>query len=444
MQRHKIVLVSDHPLVSSGVGSQSKYLIEGLLATGKYKFFCLGGAIKHAQYNMQCVEPEKFGQDGWIILPVDGHGSKEVLRQVLDQERPDAVVLFTDPRFFYWAWEMEDEIRQVCPLLYWHVWDNDPAPEYNRTFYESTDRIGCISLKTDALLTELGYDRHEYIPHGLPSELFKPLPDDQIEEFKRKNIAPFADRKFFAFWNNRNARRKQTGDVIVSFSRFAHRVGKQNVALIMHTAPNDQEGQDVLAVAKKFDVQDCLIVSPDRVNPEVLNSFYNVADVTMNLSSNEGFGLGTLESLFSGTPILAHFTGGLQYQLGDWWEKLPVSSLIDQDEINRKMRNAFSSKKPGMRWWGVPVFPAARLCTGSQQIPYIYDDKASNDDAARGLEFLYGMGRQKRKELGLAAREWATSRFSLDKMVESWDRMLSSEIERFLSGSRRGYRVAAV
>ncbi len=126
MEKKKIVFISDHPLVPSGVGTQAHYLIRGLLDTGKYKFHCLGGAIKHPDYSVQCIAPEKYGQD-WIIKPVDGYGDRDLIRKVLAEEKPDAIVIFTDPRFFIWLWEMEDEIRAVCPLLYWHSFMRNPS-----------------------------------------------------------------------------------------------------------------------------------------------------------------------------------------------------------------------------------------------------------------------------------------------------------------------------
>ena len=182
--RKKILVLSDHPLVPSGVGIQTKYLIEGLLNTEKYKFVCLGGALKHPDMRPQHVHPEKYGDQNWLIHPVQGHGDKNILRSFLDNERPDAVLLVTDPRFFVWVWEMEDEIRSVCPILYWHVWDNDPSPDYNNNFYNSTDAIGCISLKTFGILQDLKYKNRKYIPHALPQDLFKPLPEEEVEEFK--------------------------------------------------------------------------------------------------------------------------------------------------------------------------------------------------------------------------------------------------------------------
>lgn len=438
-EKKKILLISDHPLLPSGVGSQAKYLIEGLLATGKYKFVCLGGAIKHPNYNPQKVEPAKYNDD-WLIYPVDGYGDKKIVRQMLMQERPDAMFIFTDPRFFVWCWEMEDEIHSYCPLVYWHVWDNDPTPKFNRFFYESTDFIAPLSLKTYGLLQDLDYPRMRYIPHSLPPDLFKPLPDAEVQKYKHDRYGPHADKKFILFWNNRNARRKQTGDVVATFAAFAERVGRDNVALMMHTAPKDPEGQDLLAVADCYKIDKNMIISQERLPSEEINRFLNVADCTINIASNEGFGLGTLESLFAGTPIIAHMTGGLQFQLGDWWEE--IKDFRHQEKLTAIAKSKWQHKVG--QWFGVPVFPGTRSCTGSQPVPYIYDDKVRHEDVVEALVKLYDMGRAGRKELGLKGREWALRHFTPDKMIGPWDECLMAAIEKFQKDGATRIRTAVL
>ena len=46
----KVFIIADHPFSPSGVGTQTRYMIESLLETGKYSFVCFGGAIKHDNY----------------------------------------------------------------------------------------------------------------------------------------------------------------------------------------------------------------------------------------------------------------------------------------------------------------------------------------------------------------------------------------------------------
>lgn len=433
MKKMKIAFFSDHPLVPSGVGTQAKYLIEGLLATGKYEFLCLGGAIQHPDYRVQNIAPDKYG-DAWKVVPVNGYGDKKLVRNILRTEKPDAFFIFTDPRQFIWMWEIEDEIRAHCPLLYWHVWDNDPIPTFNKPYYRSTDHVSALSLKTFGILQQLNCTDYSYIPHAVSAELFKPLPEEQTSQFKKDVFQHFSDRKFIAFWNNRNARRKQPGDVIAAFSQFAKRVGKENVALVMHSQHADPEGQNLIEVAKRYSIEKNVLFSEARVEAAVLNSYYNAADVTINIASNEGFGLGTLESLSSGTPILVQMTGGLQYQAGDWYTGL--RDFTDQDKLTDIAKSAWKNRTS--KWWGIPVFPASRSCTGSQQIPYIYDDRVSHEDVVDGLVKLYEMGRAERKNLGLKAREWVLKTFNLDDMILAWDRVFTEQIrisqEKLASG----------
>ena len=130
----KVLTISDHPLSPSGVGTQTKYIIEALLKTGKFEVVSLGGAIKHPSYQPQ--KTEQYGDD-WRIFPVDGYGNEEIIRSVLRTERPDMLWFMTDPRFYGWLWNMAQEIRPLVPMVYYHVWDNWPAPVFNKKFYDS-------------------------------------------------------------------------------------------------------------------------------------------------------------------------------------------------------------------------------------------------------------------------------------------------------------------
>ena len=121
VKKKKILLLSDHALSTSGVGTQSRHLIEGLVKKGDWTVRQLGAAIKHQDYNIVTVNPD------FIIKPIDGFGNRDMLRLVLAQEQPDVLMLFTDPRFFIWLFEMEDEVHQICPIVWWHVWDNRPT-----------------------------------------------------------------------------------------------------------------------------------------------------------------------------------------------------------------------------------------------------------------------------------------------------------------------------
>ena len=48
--------------------------------------------------------------EDWVIFPIDGYGSHEIIRSILHNEKPDALWFMTDPRFYGWLWEIENEI----------------------------------------------------------------------------------------------------------------------------------------------------------------------------------------------------------------------------------------------------------------------------------------------------------------------------------------------
>jgi glycosyltransferase involved in cell wall biosynthesis len=125
--------------------------------------------------------------------------------------------------------------------------------------------------------------------------------------------------EFVFFYNNRNIRRKMPGDIILAFKTFCDTLPKEEVdkcCLLMHTQPKDENGTDLPEVARVIAPGCKVYFSDKKLEPNQLNWLYNMADVTINIASNEGFGLGTCESLMAGTPIIVNVTGGLQDQCG--------------------------------------------------------------------------------------------------------------------------------
>ena len=392
MKKKKILVLSDHPLSPSGVGTQTRYMIEALLKTGRYEFICLGGAMKHQDYSPVKVDP--WGE-AWRIFPVDGYGNHEIIRSVLQKERPDALWFMTDPRFWEWLWDMENEIRPLMPMIYYHVWDNYPPPKYNKKFYESNDFIACISKVTHDVVTKTTQNVDaKYIPHAVDSNIFKPLLDEPTRKDLREKYFG-SDDKFVIMWNNRNAKRKQTGTLIHWYSSFLNQLKKEEAdkcVLLLHTDPNDPYGQNINTILRDFNLdQGQILLSKDKVPPENLATMYGMADVTVNISDAEGFGLGTLESLSCGTPIIVTMTGGLQEQVTD-----------------------------GEEWFGIGIEPVSKSLIGSQQVPYIFEDRISEEDFVSALTKFHGMTRKERLELSQKGISHVQKNYSFENFEKTW------------------------
>ena len=278
----KVFTLSDHPLTPSGVGTQTRYIIEGMLKTGKYQFISFGGLIKHDDYRP--IKTEEFGDD-WIIVPTDGYGTQESVRAMLWSEKPDIVWFMTDPRFWGWLWEIEEEIRHNVPMVYYHVWDNYPYPTFNKASYESNDFIATISKVTDDIVANVSPDvDRRYVPHAVNLNIFKPLEEKAVRQLRNDNFKDNKD-KFIVFWNNRNARRKLGASLILWFKEFLDNVGHDKAVLLMHTNPRDNAGSNLEALIEELNLNNGQVLfSREKLSLDNLAAMYNMVDCTINVS----------------------------------------------------------------------------------------------------------------------------------------------------------------
>ena len=401
-------MLSDHALSTSGVGCQSRYLIDGLLKKGEWSVRQFGAAMKHTNYDVIKVS------DDFIIRPIDGFGNRELILQAIAAEKPDVLLLFTDPRFFIYIWEMHDEINEICPIAYWHVWDNRPTPQFNKVLYEATDLINCHSYLTHEMVNEILPNKSNFIPHALPKELFYPLPEDQKKSFRSQILGPDRVDDFVVFWVNRNAKRKRPSDVLESWAKFIEKIRvpgeRPKATLLMHTDPLDPEGPNLLVVTEMLGIKENVFFSNQRVEFEKMNIFHNVTDACLNISFAEGFGLSTLEAMQCGNPIIAVKTGGLTRQ------------VVDHRDGSEN---------------GIALPVELQTLVGSQLVPYIYEDYVSNDTVANGIHQMYLWGPERRKMVGNKAKDYVDSEFNLDTTVNRWHETLTELCDNWHSTHKK-------
>tara|TARA_R100001126_G_scaffold23522_1_gene11969 strand:- start:1615 stop:3006 length:1392 start_codon:yes stop_codon:yes gene_type:complete len=427
MAKKKIFLLSDDLRMSSGVGTMSKEFVMGTIH--HYDWVQLGGAIKHPEHGKvvkmdEAVTAQTGVKDASLtIYPTDGYGNQEQVREIMKREQPDAILHYTDPRFWGWLYEMEHEIRQNIPIFYYNIWDDWPAPHYNEFFYESCDLIMNISKQTVSIVKDV-WKKHPpkdwqvtYLPHGVSDKFFKPITpfdeDHKLMVEMKKQLSIDNDVEFIVFYNNRNIRRKNPGDVVLAFKTFCDMLSPEEAskcALLMHTQPKDSNGTDLPVVASVLAGDYKVYFSDKKLEPNQLNCLYNLASVTINMASNEGFGLGTCESLMAGTPITVNVTGGLQDQVGFKLNDKFVT-YEDYDEIKSFHDDRKWKDNPDLTWgdWCKPVWPSNRSLAGSLPTPYIFDDRCRYDDVALVLKEWYDMGEEKRNECGMKGHEFVNS-----------------------------------
>ena len=346
-----------------------------------------------------------------------------MIRSILQKERPDLLWFMTDPRFYGWLWEIENEVRVNVPMMYYHVWDNFPHPHFNSRFYESTDEVICISKVTHEILKRVSPTVHsEYLPHAVNSTFFHPAktPEEKqaAAELREQLIGRSSPRlrnpkKKLFFWNNRNARRKQSGTLIWWFKQFLDEVGHDQASLLMHTEARDPHGQDLPHICDHLGVNEGqVLLSTTKVDPSYLATMYNAVDFTINISDAEGFGLSTLESLSCGKPIIVNMTGGLQDQVTD-----------------------------GKSWFGWGIQPSSKAVIGSLEVPYIYEDRMSQQDFTDTLKKALNISPSKYKKMSQAGLEHVQNNYNFEDYENRWIEIIDNAIEKYGSWENRlGYR----
>lgn len=430
-QRKTILFLADDMRLPSGIGTMTRELITN--SAHHYNYIHVGAAINHPDQGKYLDVSEDVNKELGIedasvrIIPFNGYGNPDLIRQILTNEKIDAIVHFTDPRYWDWLYHMSAEIRQNVPIFYYHIWDDLPAPHYNRPFYESCDLLMGIS-KQSVNISRLVLGRGKYVelnnnttddevsnhlpkicyvPHGINAKYFFPIQKDNSElvDFKNK-LFKNKDTKYNILYNNRNIRRKMTSDIVLGFKLFLDKIKDvEGVNLVLHTQPVDENGTDLIAVINTLcpEYADNIIFTNNKFDSRGMNLLYNSCDVVINVGSNEGWGLSSTEALMTGTPIINNVTGGLQDQLrfedenGKWIE------------FNENFATNHLGKYKTHGIWGKAIFPASINLQGSIPTPYIFDDRVDIRDIAKSMMYWYEAGPKERSNCGKAGHEWVMS-----------------------------------
>ena len=416
-ERKKILLICDDIRVHSGVATVARELV--LNTAQHFNWVNVGGAINHPEAGKRMdLSTDTNATTGLvdssvILYPTNGYGDARLIRHLIQTEKPDAVFLITDPRYFIWLFQIENEIRKKMPIIYLNIWDDYPAPMYNKSYYESCDALLAISKQTKNINTLVLGDKAknkiiQYVPHGLNENIFKPVDNTpELKEFKKKLFGG-KEIDFALFFNSRNIRRKQIPDTMMAYKLFVDGLSEEQAkrcAFVLHTQVVDDNGTDLEAVRELLFGSDSkynIIFSQQMLPPDQMNLLYNSTDCQILLTNNEGWGLSLTEALLAGNPLIANVTGGMQDQMrfskkGKW---------VDFD-ADFPSNHTGTIKEHGE--WAFPVYPTNRSIQGSPLTPYIWDDRCNAEDAAEQIKAVYNLSAEERKARGLQGREWALS-----------------------------------
>ena len=180
----------------------------------------------------------------------------------------------------------------------------------------------------------------------------------------------------------------------------------------MHTDPLDSNGPNLNSILQELKMTEGQVkFSTNKIDFSQMAALYNIADVTVNISDAEGFGLSTLESLNCETPIIVNMTGGLQEQVTD-----------------------------GEEWFGIGIEPSSKSVIGSQDIPFIYEDRISKEDFVSALEKMYNMSAEERQSLGSKGRNYISKKYNFKNYISHWNLLLKEIHEKHGSWGEKKYK----
>jgi glycosyltransferase involved in cell wall biosynthesis len=444
-QRKKILLVCDDIRVHSGVATVAKEIV--IHTAHHFNWVNVAGAIQHPEkgkvldISAATNVEAKIDDSNVKLYCVDGYAQSIELQQILNAEKPDAVMLITDPRYFQHIFNMEDTIRKQCPLVYLNIWDDYPAPMYNKPYYEACDLLMGISKQTvninKLVLADCDNSKRvfKYVPHGLNHKEFYPIDKDHseyegLQQFRTSVVGENVD--YVMFFNSRNIRRKQIPDAMLAFRSFLDSLPKEKAdrcRFVLHTELITDHGTDLGAVAEYLfgeNYESNIVFSHQKLSRTQLNWLYNIADLQILITSNEGWGLTITEAMLTGTPVIANVTGGMQDQMrfvdenGKWF--------TPSADVPSNHRGTY--KEHGE--WVFPVYPTSRSVQGSPQTPYIFDDRCSWEDVCDRIKEIYELTDEERKAKGLKGREWAlsdeagfTAEHQAQRVMEAFEELFS-------------------
>ena len=417
-KRKYVLLLSDDLRMTSGVGNMSREFVLG--TCHYYNWVQIGGAIQHPESGKAIDMSEDISKRTGVpdvnlkIHTVNGYGDPQIVRQCMNYYPLSGIMIYTDPRFWGWLFQMENEIRQMIPIMYYNIWDSLPYPMWNQKYYDSVDALFNISKQTVNIVKNVrsSYEDWQvtYIPHGINQDDYFPIDKtyekyDEFLKFK-KDAHQGKEREFVLFYNARNIRRKLVGDIVMAYRTFCDSLTKEEAdkcLLLMHCAPIDENGTDLPEVCRSLAPNYNVGFSGGKLEREQMNWLYNTADCSILISSNEGFGLMGAETLMCGRPLIVNVTGGMQDYCGF---KKEDGSYLTVDDYTTEWGSNHDGRYKDHGEWVFPVYPTSRSVSGSPATPYISDDRPDWQDVAIQMKKAWSERGTKLEERGKAGRNF--------------------------------------
>jgi glycosyltransferase involved in cell wall biosynthesis len=241
-------------------------------------------------------------------------------KEYVDTVNPDIIMIYNDPIVINQFIQQVKDVPKTWKLwVYLDQVYKGADMGLLRNIENASDRILCFTEEWKKyLLTRLTTPniKIDVLEHGIDSLVFKPLSDGERAGIRKNLNLKSGDKVFLNM--NRNSQRKRLDLTIMGFARLIKAFPDQPLHLVLVTGVKPEGGAfyqplqiylnelellglDNLKYGTRVTIIDT--TAPQAYfNDDAINQLYNVADVGINTSAGEGFGLCQLEHMATGAP----------------------------------------------------------------------------------------------------------------------------------------------
>lgn len=263
----------------------------------------------------------------------EGFGFNKI-HEYLDMVNPDVVLIYNDPLVIYKFIESMKHERGKAPYKLWvyvdQVYEGVAMPLIKK-INEHVDRIYCFTdTWKEKYLTYEPFKDVQVLEHAIDPAIFTNMSIEQRKSI-RKNLNIPEDA--IVFMNaNRNSERKRLDLTLSGFLELVKRRPLEKLYLLLVTNINPQMGSfyDLQRILQEeltrngLNMQEhgrrVLMIDtapPNVIGDDGINQLYNIADIGINTSDGEGFGLCQLEHMYTGAPQVVTDIGSYRSFLDD-------------------------------------------------------------------------------------------------------------------------------
>lgn len=341
-----------------------------------------------------------------------------------DSVKPDVCFFLKDLWMYNWVLNVD---FSPAKSLFYYPMDGYPVPQdchkhllkcdvsvamskFGKQVVEEYEYCDEIDGKYYNLKNRLTSPVH-YIPHGVSSDVFKPLKENEIEQIKQSNGL---ENQFVVGIVGRNQPRKSHSILIKAFKKFSE--GKNDVSLYLHCDMKDPNGNNLYAQLKnhkitkfKFTIMNSYKYGvPDRI----LNHIYNCFSVHAPIGSGEGFGIPIIESQACGIPnILVDYTTSAE--------------LLNHERDTAFYPGIFKMPQDNIVTKQGILTPAGTMITGSMNVERAIGDTQAVVDA---LQYMYDNPSEVKK-MGRTCRKFALD-YDWDIIAKQWDKLFQETVQK--------------